>query len=456
LDHSEELPNALQPVCQTRKTAEFRHFFDLRAEQFCSSIRKIGNFHQYLEVAESDCLLRWPPAALTAIAAARLSPDTDRNLTAMALRHISLSAFRNHAETTLTETAQLNLLIGANGAGKTNILEALSLLAPGRGLRRAAMTDMAQAGGQNGFTVAASLTSEAQASEARLGTYTTGDQPSRRKVRINTAEASAIAMGEWLAVGWLTPAMDGLFTGPAGERRRYMDRLALALDPEHARHSSRYETALRERNRLLTAEDAPDPLWLSGIEAQMAEHGAKLAAGRARLVDAMMAEIVCAPEAPFPRPALTYAPQTPPGSASEVNGIIGAVTADWLSQAWHDSRAADRAAGRTLIGPHRDDLEVSYAAKRTPAAMCSTGEQKALLLAMTLAHTALAEKGRASILLLDEVAAHLDPDRRIALFERLRASRAQVWMTGTELAPFSAIADEAAIWEVQEGAVKAL
>ena len=359
----------------------------------------------------------------------------------MALDRISLSNFRNHAETALDGTGRLNLLVGGNGAGKTNILEALSLLAPGRGMRRAALAEMARQDGPGGFAIGASLADDTIGDEpVRIGTYTEAAQPGRRRVRINSAETSAVSLGEWIAIGWLTPAMDGLFTGPAQDRRRYMDRLALALDPEHASHANRYEAALRERNRLLGEDREPDPAWLDAIEKQLAEHGDALSAGRARLVDAMMAEIVAQPEAPFPRPALSYAPGGPLGFEA-------------LSQALHDGRRRDRAAQRTLTGPHRDDLDVLYAAKRMQAAACSTGEQKALLLAMTLAHAALAARGRASLLLLDEVAAHLDPDRRVALFDRLRSGGAQVWMTGTETAPFEAIAGEASVWEVRDGAI---
>jgi len=359
----------------------------------------------------------------------------------MALDRISLSNFRNHAETAIDGTGRLNLLVGGNGAGKTNILEALSLLAPGRGMRRAALADMARQDGPGGFAIGASLAHDNVGDEpVRIGTYTEAAQPGRRRVRINSAETSAVSLGEWIAIGWLTPAMDGLFTGPAQDRRRYMDRLALALDPEHASHANRYEAALRERNRLIGEDREPDPAWLDAIEKQLAEHGDALSAGRARLVDAMMAEIVAQPEAPFPRPALSYAPGGPLGFEA-------------LSQALHDGRRRDRAAQRTLTGPHRDDLDVLYAAKRMQAAACSTGEQKALLLAMTLAHAALAARGRASLLLLDEVAAHLDPDRRVALFDRLRGGGAQVWMTGTETAPFEAIAGEASVWEVRDGAV---
>lgn len=351
----------------------------------------------------------------------------------MALSRISLADFRNHAETSLESAGRLNLLVGANGAGKTNILEALSLLAPGRGLRRAQLAPIARNGGSGGFSVGATL-----GENVRLGTFTEPAQPGRRKVRINGAEASATSLGEWLSVGWLTPAMDGLFAAPASERRRYLDRLALALDPAHAGHVARYEAALRERNRLLADDRALDPRWLDAIEAQMTASGARVAEGRAALVDALMREIVRHAEAPFPRPALTYAPGGPVGE-------------DQLGQALHDGRARDRAAGRSLAGPHRDDLDVSYAAKRMPAAASSTGEQKALLITVTLAHASLAASGRPSLLLLDEVAAHLDPARRAALFHRLRDSGTQVWITGTDLAPFEVIAQDALVWDIEGG-----
>ena len=356
----------------------------------------------------------------------------------MALDRISLTDFRNHGSTELGDTAQFNLLVGENGAGKTNILEALSLLAPGRGLRRAALGDMVRSGSDAGFGVGASLLQDGEA--VRLATYSESANPGRRRVRINGAESSATSLGEWLAVTWLTPAMDGLFTGAAGDRRRYLDRLALALEPAHASHAARYEGALRERNRLLSDLREPESAWLDAIEAQMVQHGSALMAGRARLVETLAVRLAEMPAEPFARPALTYAPSAPDHS-------------DGLSQALYDNRKRDRAAQRTLLGPHRDELEVIHAAKRVPAAQSSTGEQKAMLVAMTLAHAGLAAQGRAGLLLLDEVAAHLDPVRRAALFEQLRSSGAQVWMTGTEPAPFSSIATESAVWAVTAGSV---
>lgn len=351
----------------------------------------------------------------------------------MALDRITLSQFRNHRETRLEVTAHFNLLVGDNGAGKTNVLEALSLLAPGRGLRRAALPDVPARGGDGGFAVSAELTSG-----VRLGTGARPDRPNRRVVQANGAEIPAVQLGEWLSLGWLTPAMDRLFAEGAGARRRFLDRLALALEPGHARNAARLEAALRERNRLLAEASEPDPAWLDAIEAQLAEAGVAVAQARARLVDALAQELAALPDAPFARPELDYLP----GGPSEPEELAAALAA---------SRRRDRAAQRTLTGPHRDELAVTMAGKRQPAAECSTGEQKAMLIAITLAHAGLIDPGRPGLLLLDEVAAHLDPLRREALFDRLRAGNAQVWLTGTELAPFAAIEREAAVWRVSDG-----
>lgn len=356
----------------------------------------------------------------------------------MTLDRITLGHFRNHSASRLDGTAQLNLLVGENGAGKTNVLEALSLFAPGRGLRRAALAEMAGSDGPGGFSVSAALDSGDGNEPVMLGTGTRPERPNRRIVQVNGAETSAVSLGEWLAVSWLTPAMDGLFTDSAGARRRYMDRLALALDPAHARHATRYDVALRERNRLLSDEAEPDPQWLDSIETQLAEAGAALAAGRAMLIERLSAELADLPDQPFARPALSLAP----GGPAERDALLGELARQ---------RPRDRAAQRTLTGPHRDDLEVTIAGKAMPAASCSTGEQKAMLIAITLAHAGLAAGGRPGLLLLDEVAAHLDPIRREALFDRLRAGKAQVWLTGTELAPFAGIEEEAAVWRVSGG-----
>lgn len=361
----------------------------------------------------------------------------------MSLDRITLSAFRNHRSSRIEGTARINLLVGENGAGKTNVLEALSLFAPGRGLRRAALAEMAGNSGNGGFAISAELTTGNGAEAVRLGTGTDAAQPGRRLVQVNGAAASAVSLGEWLAIAWLTPAMDRLFADSAGTRRRYMDRLALALDPAHARRASRYENALSERNRLLSGMEEPDPRWLDAVEAQLAEAGAALAAGRSALIGRLSEELALLPQEPFARPALAYVPGGPVESTA-------------LAEALAQGRRRERAAQRTLTGPHRDELDVTMAGKGQPAASCSTGEQKAMLIAITLAHAALAAGERPGILLLDEVAAHLDPIRRAALFDRLRSGYAQVWFTGTERAPFADIMDDASAWEISGGCVARL
>jgi DNA replication and repair protein RecF len=233
--------------------------------------------------------------------------------------------------------------------------------------------------------------------------------------------------------------MDGLFTDSAGARRRFMDRMALAIAPDHARRVNALEAALRERGKLL--ENKGDPRWIDAIEAQAAEHGASVARTRRELVLRLADELSALPPEPFARPALTYRAG---GPADET-----ALRAELAR-----NRPRDRAAGRALTGPQRDELLVEMASTRQLAASCSTGEQKAMLIAITLAHGILAAAGRPSVLLLDEVAAHLDPVRRAELFNRLRSGKAQVWMTGTELAPFDAIRNEAAIWRVSGGGVE--
>ena len=354
----------------------------------------------------------------------------------MGLDRIRLTDFRNHLGTALDGTARFNLLVGENGAGKTNVLEALSLLAPGRGLRRAALPEIAAHGGTSGFAVSADL-----AGEVQLGTGVRPERPARRVVQVNGADAPAVRLGEWLSVGWLTPAMDRLFMDGAAARRRFLDRLVLAIEPGHARHAAKLEAALRERGRLLTDPAEPDPQWLTAIELQLAEAGAAVAQARARLIARLSEALDLLPEAPFARPTLGYQSGGPLDQAA-------------LAAALAEGRRRDRAAQRTLVGPHRDELTVTMAGKDEPASACSTGEQKAMLIAITLAHTQLLLPDRPGVLLLDEVAAHLDPLRRAALFERLGEGTAQVWLTGTELAPFEAIAGQAAVWQVSSGAVE--
>lgn len=340
------------------------------------------------------------------------------------IRRLVLTHVRNHAALTLAPDPGFVLLTGPNGAGKTNVLEAVSLLAPGRGLRRSALGEIARRDGPGGFGIAATLDDTTE-----IATGTLAASPERRVVRINGASTAANTLAEWLSVLWLTPAMDRLFVEPASERRRFLDRLTLALAPAHATEASRYDAAMRARNKLL-AEPYPDPEWLSALESQMAQHGAALAAARADTVAALTARLNQTTGSDFPRAALS------------LDGWHD--DADALLQALRTGRTRDAAAGRTLVGPHRADLLVRHLDKDIPAAQASTGEQKALLLAIVLAHADLVgeRRGQPPILLLDEVAAHLDPDRRAALFARL-AHHPQVWMTGTEAALFAAIDDTA-------------
>lgn len=344
----------------------------------------------------------------------------------MALTRLSLTDFRNHAAMTLEPAAQFIALHGPNGAGKTNILEAISLLVPGRGLRRAALSEIVRTGGTAGFAVSADI------GDVQIGTGVDAAAPDRRKVRINGANATINQLAEWLSVIWLTPSMDRIFADGAGARRRFVDRLVLALEPSHARASSRYEKAVQQRNRLLSGPGSPDPLWLDALEMQMAESGASIIDARDRMLSALVTQLEAAPAAPFAVPVITL-------------DMAGPRDSEQLRDVWKQSRKRDAAAGRTLIGPHRADLVVHHRANGQAADRSSTGEQKALLLSLILAHAALvtAQRGVPPILLLDEIAAHLDPSRRAALFERLAATGAQVWMTGTEASLFDGIGPRA-------------
>ena len=354
----------------------------------------------------------------------------------MVLSRLSLTNFRSYADAVLAPGLSLVVLTGENGAGKTNVLEAVSLLSPGRGLRGASLSEMARSDGPGGFGVAARL------GDVDLGTGTAPAAPERRQVRINGAQASATSLAEWLSVLWLTPAMDRLFLEGAGGRRRFLDRLVLALAPAHAVHASRYEAAMRARNKLL-GEAAPDTGWLAALEARMAEHGAALAAARERTVAALAERLAETPDGPFARAGITLQGWTGEDPAALLNDL-------------HRGRSRDAAAGRTLCGPHRSDLLVTHLGKDQPAERCSTGEQKALLLGLVLAHADLVTErtGRRPILLLDEVAAHLDPSRRAALFERLERGGGQVWMTGTEASLFAGIGGSATWLCVAEGSIR--
>ena len=372
----------------------------------------------------------------------------------MFVARLSLTQFRNHADALIAPGPGFVLLTGENGAGKTNILEAVSLLAPGRGLRGATLSEMARREGDGSFAVAARLESGPSrlregpgvglATPIDIGTGTTTTAPERRQVRINGAAASATSLAEYVSMLWLTPAMDRLFGEGASGRRRFFDRLVLALEPGHASHAARYEAAMRARTKLLGDPDHADPAWLAALEAGMAEHGAALGEARERTLAALSDRLAAQPDGLFARASVAIERWRPdPTDARAV-----------LQQALRRSRGIDAAAGRVLAGPHRSDLKVMHVAKGRSADQCSTGEQKALLLGLVLAHAELVAERvrRPPILLLDEVAAHLDPRRRAALFERLGGG-GQVWMTGTEPSLFDAVGDEATRIQVADGTI---
>ncbi len=323
----------------------------------------------------------------------------------------------------------------------------MSLLSPGRGLRRAAFDEVAAHGSDGKWAVAATI--ETADGPADVGTGS-GPGETGRKVRINGAPARAVEdMSGYLRVLWLTPAMDGLFTGPAGDRRRFLDRLVTTLVPGHSSSVSDYESAMRQRNRLL--EDNADPLWIDAIEAQMAAHAAAVHFARTDCV-AHLQELAVEgfDDRAFPTAALSLSPlfdDIDPGGASSV-----LLEAEFRSR-WLAARALDRAAGRTLHGPHRVDFDVRYAQKNVPAALGSTGEQKALLIGLILAHARLVKTmtGITPFLLLDEIAAHLDPDRRSALFARLDQLETQCIMSGTDPVLFESLAARAQRVHVADG-----
>ena len=383
----------------------------------------------------------------------------------MHLTRLALTDFRSYASAFIEPGPGFVLLSGDNGAGKTNMLEAVSLLTPGRGLRGASLAEMARNDGPGGFGVAATLTlpldgggqggggagaaatdpetpphpnpSPSRGGAIQIGTGTLAAAPERRQVRINGAPAAVNSLSEWLSVLWLTPAMDRLFTDSAGARRRFLDRLVLALEPAHAHHSARYEAAMRARNKLLAEPDSADPAWLAALEAGMAEHGAAVALARTRTVDALDERLA----------------DTPPGDFATAKVALEGWAEVDLAAGLKASRGRDAAAGRATVGPHRQDLAVTHRAKGVPASQSSTGEQKALLLGLVLAHAELVaeRRGAPPVLLLDEVAAHLDPRRRAALFARLEG-RGQVWMTATESALFDGIGG-ASRFQVEAGRI---
>jgi DNA replication and repair protein RecF len=365
------------------------------------------------------------------------------------LSRLRLSAFRNYAAAALDMDGRHLVLTGPNGAGKTNLLEAVSLLSPGRGLRRAAFDTLGNQASDQPWAVAATV--ETPDGPADIGTGA-GDDGGRR-VRINGANARTVEeMSDYLRLLWLTPGMDGLFTGPASDRRRFLDRLVTTLIPSHSAAAGDYEKAMRQRNRLL--EEDADPLWLNALEAEMAAHAAALHFARVDAVAHLQARIAeSLDDQAFPAAQLALTPlfedRHEPASSPDLEAE--------LRRLWSASRALDRAAGRTIAGPHRVDLEVLYAQKQMPAALGSTGEQKALLVGLILAHARLvkAQAGIVPFLLLDEIAAHLDPDRRAALFATLDALDTQCLMTGTDPMLFDALGERAQRVTVRDGRLDA-
>jgi DNA replication and repair protein RecF len=372
------------------------------------------------------------------------------------IRRLTLTNFRSYRTASVQAAAGPVVLVGPNGAGKTNLIEAISFLAPGRGLRRATLDEVAFSEGDGSWAVAADV-------EGALGLATLGtgiavrngsEEALSRKCRIDREPvASAAAFADHLRIVWLTPQMDPLFAGPASERRRFLDRLVLAVDAEHGSRVNALERALRSRNRLLE-DPRPDPHWLDAIEHETAELAVAVAAGRAetvrRLQGALEARKDLASSFPWADIALDGWLETMlldhPAIAAE----------DRYRAVLKEGRPRDAAAGRTLAGPHLTDLEVMHGPKGIAAAAASTGEQKALLIGLILAHAGLIADmtGFAPVLLLDEVIAHLDPTRRAALYDALGGIGAQVWMTGADPLAFGEIAGRAQVFDVSLGSAR--
>jgi DNA replication and repair protein RecF len=376
------------------------------------------------------------------------------------IERLALTNFRNYAEADLAVGPEPVVLIGANGAGKTNLLEAVSMLAPGQGLRRAPYAEIACHGGAGDWAVAATVHGVLGAVEIGTGLAPGGiADGGARIVRIDRRAASGTGvLAEHVEMIWLTPAMDALFTGPAGDRRRFLDRLILCFDPGYRSRLSAFERAMRQRNRLL--EIAPgDGRHLDGLEMQLAETGVAIAAARLEVVAHIERMILARrardAESPFPWAALALEGRL----ENELKGSPAVDVEDRYLHALAGSRERDRAAGRTLEGPHRSDLQVDHGPKAMPARKCSTGEQKALLVGLVLAHAELVtghRGGLAPILLLDEIAAHLDVERRAALFAEILRLGAQAWMTGTDEILFTALVGRARFGRVGEGGVQGL
>jgi len=392
---------------------------------------------------------------------------------ALWIERLALTNFRSYAAATVVTDAGPQVIVGANGSGKTNLLEAISLLSPGQGLRRVPFGDLARAGGDGSFAIAARAHTLAGPADLGTGLPATPNASSQgggefsrvsgrgtsergRIVRIDgVAQSGSGVLADYLEIVWVTPAMDGLFTGAASERRRFLDRLILCFDHSYRTIAGRFERAMTSRNRLL-ADGVRDNAQLSGFEQLMAENGIAVAAARLEAV-AAMAAIVERRRQRDPDSAFPWSSFRLEGSIEDSLQQFSAVEAeDHYARMLRETRERDRAASRTLDGPHRSDLIVEHGPKALAARHCSTGEQKALLLGLVLAHAELLterQEGAAPILLLDEITAHLDADRRAALFEEILRLGAQAWMTGTDANAFEALSEKARFWRVEQGKI---
>lgn len=378
--------------------------------------------------------------------------------TALWVERLRLTNFRNYSHLSLDVGPEPIVLVGPNGAGKTNLMEAVSLLAAGQGLRRAAFSDLARAGGTGDWAVAAKLNTSEGPIDVGTGLLAgnAGNPRAGRIVKINgEAQGGSGILADLVEMIWITPTMDGLFTGPAGDRRRFLDRLILCFDPGYRTRLGHFERAMTQRNRLL-ADGIRDRAQFTGLERIIAETGVAIAAARADATAQLSTMIEArrrrAPDSPFPWAIIDISGALESDLATQAAVDVEEAYADTLAR----NRERDRAAGRTLDGPHRSDLVVGHGPKGMPAKLCSTGEQKALLVGLVLAHAELVKKQRgetAPILLLDEIAAHLDPLRRAALFEELLALGSQTWMTGTDPEAFASLGRRARLHRVEDGLV---
>ncbi len=373
-----------------------------------------------------------------------------------AVTRLTLSDFRNYETLRIAPTCPLIALTGQNGAGKTNVLEALSLLMPGRGLRGSALNVMARLGGSASWAVAADIT--VPEGEFKIGTSYEGDPQaedggsSGRNAMIDgQLQRSPGGLSNYLKMLWLTPAMDRLFAGPASDRRRFFDRLVMSFDSHHGARVSAFEKVMRERNFLLQ-DPRCDYTWLTSIEAQMAELAIAIAAARTEAAVTLARHFAAhADVSPFPWGILQLL-----GEIEQLVGAIPAVQAEAeYAMILKEQRAVDRAQGRTLKGPHRTDFSVLHGPKSQSAELCSTGEQKALLIGLILAQARAVKElvGAAPLLLLDEVAAHLDVHRRRGLFEALTALGVQAWMTGTDISLFAEAGEASVLYNVEHGTI---